>query len=89
MAQRFHFLANAPRFFAVDCSVITPSGVAIFLERELPKDAQALIARHAFIADADALVAGRVSVVEAIGALMAALADRVLTASEPDDRPSP
>jgi predicted nucleotidyltransferase len=34
MAQRFYFLADAPRHFAVDCSVITPAGIVAFLERE-------------------------------------------------------
>jgi predicted nucleotidyltransferase len=34
MAQRFYLLAGAPPFFAVDCSVLTPAGVAQFLERE-------------------------------------------------------
>lgn len=34
MVQRFYFLAGAPRHFAVDCSVITPAGIAAFLERE-------------------------------------------------------
>jgi predicted nucleotidyltransferase len=34
MAQRIYFLADAPRYFAVDCSVITPAGMATFLERE-------------------------------------------------------
>lgn len=33
-AQRFYFLADAPRFFAVDCLVVTESGVSQFLERE-------------------------------------------------------
>ena len=33
-AQRFYFLADAPRFFAVDCVVATESGVQAFLERE-------------------------------------------------------
>jgi hypothetical protein len=34
MVQRFYFLAGAPRHFAVDCSVITPTGIVTFLERE-------------------------------------------------------
>ena len=34
MVQRFYFLADAPRHFAVDCSVITPAGIVAFLERE-------------------------------------------------------
>jgi hypothetical protein len=34
MAQRFYFLEGAPRFFAVDCSVVTPEGFAPFTERE-------------------------------------------------------
>ena len=33
-AQRFYFLADAPRFFAVDCVVASESGVEAFLERE-------------------------------------------------------
>jgi hypothetical protein len=115
-AQRFYFLADAPRFFAVDCVVVSESGVAPLLERErhgeplvyfdyamlldkelargrplealgfyqallrallevlgmahrpdrfdfgwryvesqLPEDARALLARYAFVADAQAL----------------------------------
>ncbi len=34
MAQRFYLLAGAPPFFAVDCSVLTPAGVAQLLKRE-------------------------------------------------------
>lgn len=34
MAQRFYFLAGAPRFFAIDCSVISEKGIGAFLERE-------------------------------------------------------
>ena len=182
MAQRFYFLSNAPRFFALDCSVITPAGVETFLERErhgepivwldrrgmikarpvddavlsqrrrhrlgqlrgmvpvygmlvdkelarghpleafgffqvlvraliellgmrhrpdrfdfgwryvereLPENAQALIARHAFIADAAALAAGRISVVREIDALLATLAELTVSASGPGGRPSP
>jgi hypothetical protein len=33
-AQRFYFLAGAPRFFAVDCLVVTEAGVEPLLERE-------------------------------------------------------
>ena len=33
-AQRFYFLAGAPRFFAIDCVIVTASGAAQFLERE-------------------------------------------------------
>lgn len=33
-AQRFYFLADAPRFFAVDCVVVTETAVQQFLERE-------------------------------------------------------
>lgn len=33
-AQRFYFLADAPRCCAVDCVVVTEAGVAPFLERE-------------------------------------------------------
>jgi predicted nucleotidyltransferase len=181
MAQRFYFLVNAPRFFAFDCSIITPTAVATFLERErhgeplvwldrrgivkarpvddgalsqrrrhrvgqlrgmvpvyamlvdkelarghpleafgfyqalvraliellgmrhrperfdfgwryvereLPAEAQSLIARHAFVADAAALATSRVSVVREIDALLAALAERVINASGPGDRPS-
>jgi hypothetical protein len=33
-AQRFYFLADAPRFFAVDCVVASEAGVEPFLERE-------------------------------------------------------
>ncbi len=182
MAQRFYFLANAPRFFAFDCSVITPAAVGIFLERErhgepivwldrrglmearpiddatlsqrrrhrlgqlrgmvpvyamlvdkelarghpleafgfyqtlvralievlgmrhrperfdfgwryvereLPAEAQSLIARHAFVADSAALAASRTSVVQQIDALLATLADLEVSVSGPDDRPSP
>lgn len=182
MAQRFYFLADAPRFFALDCSVLAPSAAATFLERErhgepvvwldrrgtitarpvdqaalgdrrrhrlkqlrgmvpvyamlvdkeiarghplealgfyqalvralidllgmqhrperfdfgwryvereLPADAQALIARHAFIAGADALAASRASIVLAINALLESLAEPPPTASGPGDPPSP
>jgi hypothetical protein len=34
LAQRFYFVAEAPRFFAVDCCVVSESGLAPFLERE-------------------------------------------------------
>jgi predicted nucleotidyltransferase len=34
MAQRIYFVEGAPPYFAIDCSVITPSGVVPFLERE-------------------------------------------------------
>lgn len=33
-AQRFYFLADAPRFFAVDCLVVDDTAVGQFLERE-------------------------------------------------------
>ena len=33
-AQRFYFLAGAPRFFAVECVIVTATGFAQFLERE-------------------------------------------------------
>jgi hypothetical protein len=33
-AQRFYFLADAPRFFAVDCVVVTSVGLVPLLERE-------------------------------------------------------
>jgi hypothetical protein len=33
-AQRFYFLAGAPRFFAVDCVITTAAGATQFLERE-------------------------------------------------------
>ena len=33
-AQRFYFLAGAPRFFAVDCVIVTATAIAQFLERE-------------------------------------------------------
>ena len=182
MAQRFYFLADAPRYFAFDCSVLSPAAVSTFLERErhgepivwldrrgtitarpvdeaalakrrqhrlsqvramvpvyamlvdkeiarghplealgfyqvlvralidllgmryrperfdfgwryvereLPEDAQALIARHAFVADAAALAASRTSIVREIDALLAGLAEPPPTASGPGDRPSP
>ncbi len=34
MAQRFYFMADAPRYFAVDCSVLSAAGIDSFLERE-------------------------------------------------------
>jgi hypothetical protein len=34
VSQRFYFLEGAPRFFAVDCSIITATGVVAFMERE-------------------------------------------------------
>jgi predicted nucleotidyltransferase len=34
LAQRFYFLAGAPRHFAVDCSVVSQAGIEPFLERE-------------------------------------------------------
>jgi hypothetical protein len=34
MAQRFYFMADAPRYFAVDCSVLSATGIDTFLERE-------------------------------------------------------
>jgi len=182
MAQRFFFLADAPRFFAFDCSVLSPAAATTFLERErhgepivwldrrgtiaarpvdevalarrrrhrldqvrgmvpvyamlvdkemarghplealgfyqvlvkvliellgmehrperfdfawryvereLPADAQALIARHAYIGGADALASNRRSIVRAIGTLLAALAEPAPTASGSADRPSP
>ena len=182
MAQRFYFLADAPRFFAFDCSVLSPAAATTFLERErhgepivwldrrgtitarpvdevvlarrrrhrldqvrgmvpvyamlvdkemarghplealgfyqvlvkvliellgmqhrperfdfawryvereLPADAQALIARHAYIGGADALASSRRSIVRAIDTLLAALAEPAATASGPADRPSP
>ena len=33
-AQRFYFLAGAPRFFAIDCVILAERGIAQFLERE-------------------------------------------------------
>lgn len=33
-AQRFYFLADAPRYFAVDCVVVAEAAVGQFLERE-------------------------------------------------------
>jgi hypothetical protein len=32
--QCFYFLAGAPRWFVVDCALVTPAGAASFLERE-------------------------------------------------------
>jgi hypothetical protein len=60
-----------------------------YVERELPADAQASIARHAYVGDADALASSRRSVVRAIDSLLAALAEPASTASGPADRPSP
>jgi hypothetical protein len=34
LAQRFYFLEGAPRYFAIDCSVVSAAGLAPFLERE-------------------------------------------------------
>ena len=34
MAQRFYFVEGAPRYFAIDCSIVSKAGLAPFLERE-------------------------------------------------------
>lgn len=34
VTQRFYFLAGAPRWFVLDCALVTPAGAASFLERE-------------------------------------------------------
>jgi predicted nucleotidyltransferase len=63
MAQRFYFLAGAPRFFAVDCSIIAPTGIAAFLERERHGEAVVWLDRQGTFtprpADADRLAQRR------------------------------
>lgn len=49
-AQRFYFLAGAPRFFALDCVIATESGAAQFLERERHGEPQVQFDRTACIA---------------------------------------
>jgi hypothetical protein len=49
-AQRFYFLANAPRFFAVDCVIVTEAGASQFLERERHGEPQVLFDRSGKIA---------------------------------------
>ena len=49
-AQRFYFLAGAPRFFAVDCVIVADSGAAQFLERERHGEPQVQFDRSAKIA---------------------------------------
>ena len=49
-AQRFYFLAGAPRFFAVDCVIVTESGAAQILERERHGEPQVEFDRSAKIA---------------------------------------
>ena len=34
LAQRFYFLEGAPRYFAIDCSVVSAAGLSPFLDRE-------------------------------------------------------
>jgi predicted nucleotidyltransferase len=62
-AQRFYFLADAPRYFAVDCVVITESGVEPLLERERHGEPRVYFDRGGRIrgrpADQDALAARR------------------------------
>ncbi len=49
-AQRFYFLAGAPRFFAVDCVIVTATGIAQFLERERHGEPQVQFDRSGQIA---------------------------------------
>ncbi len=49
-AQRFYFLAGAPRFFAVDCVIVPESGAAQLLERERHGDPQVQFDRSGKIA---------------------------------------
>lgn len=62
-AQRFYFVAGAPRFFAVDCVIVTDSGAAPFLERERHGEPQIQFDRSGKIAalplDRNALKARR------------------------------
>lgn len=62
-AQRFYFLAGAPRFFAVDCAIVTASGTTQFLERERHGEPRVLFDRagtiRALPLDCDALDARR------------------------------
>ena len=48
-AQRFYFLAGAPRFFAVDCVVVTEAGAPQFLELERHGEPRVLFDRTATI----------------------------------------
>jgi hypothetical protein len=62
-AQRFYFLAGAPQFFAVDCVIVTATGIAQFLERERHGEPQVQFDRTGQIAalpvDEQALAARR------------------------------
>jgi hypothetical protein len=63
MVQRFYFLADAPRHFAVDCSVITTAGIVAFLERERHGEAIVWFDRDATLTprpiDAESMVGRR------------------------------
>lgn len=62
-AQRFYFLTGAPRFFAIDCVIVTASGTTQFLERERHGEPQVQFDRTGLIAalplDEKALAARR------------------------------
>ena len=45
VSQRIYLLEGAPRFFAVDCAVVTVAGAAQFLERERHGEARVLFDR--------------------------------------------
>jgi hypothetical protein len=47
--QRFYFLANAPRFFALDVVIVEPDGAAQFLERERHGEPQVFFDRSGTI----------------------------------------
>jgi hypothetical protein len=48
-AQKFYFLEGAPRFFAVDCSLLLPSTALQFLEVERHGHAQVLLDPHQWV----------------------------------------
>jgi hypothetical protein len=48
-AQRFYFLAGAPRFFAVDCVIVTETAAPQFLELERHGEPRVLFDRTGFI----------------------------------------
>ncbi|HQR21384.1 MAG TPA: hypothetical protein PKV98_10970 [Burkholderiaceae bacterium] len=61
MAQCFYFLDGAPRYFAVDCSILTPEGVVPFTERERHGEAVVGFDREGVLRprDADAALLAR------------------------------
>lgn len=48
-AQKFYFLEGAPRFFAVDCSLLLPATALQFLEVERHGHAQVLLDPHGWV----------------------------------------